>query len=57
MSLRRPSRVRPSLAPLKRATTEKDVTVKAMTKTEAKEKAQATVEGEGDVPTVSVTEV
>ncbi|HWN94930.1 MAG TPA: hypothetical protein VNT99_07850 [Methylomirabilota bacterium] len=36
---------------------EKDVTVKALTKTEAKEKAQAAVENEGAVRAVSVSEV
>ena len=36
---------------------EKDVNVKAMTKAEAKKKAGAAIEGEGDVRAVSVKEV
>ena len=35
---------------------EKDVTVQAMTKAEAKEKAQAAVESEGEVRVTSVSE-
>jgi hypothetical protein len=37
--------------------TEKDVTVKALTKAEAKEKAQCEVQSEGEVRIVSVDEI